>query len=78
MKKKFYTFAELSNYLTILDKNKNTSLQWRTLYDEFGKYLYDNVDRDTVISFIRYHYHNEGNGTDKIYPKTMWNIEEYV
>ena len=76
-RKKFYTFAELSNYLSKLENNKKQGPDfefWNNLYDEFGAWMVDNFGCDSVVEFMKYHRHNVGEGTNKLYPKKMWDI----
>ena len=80
MTKKFYTFAELSNYLSKLERNKEVRPDYEfynTLYNEFVAWMNDNIDTDTIAKFMEYHLHN-GSATNKIYPKKMWDIEPYL
>lgn len=80
-RKKFYTFAELSNYLSKLERNKEVRPDYKfytRLWDEFGAWMANNVDVDTAVKFMKYHKHNEGFGTEKIYPKKMRDINPFL
>lgn len=74
MNKNFYTFAQLSNILSLIERNKDNNLGFAVLYTEFGSWLASNVDVDNAIKFMAYHKKNIGKGTDRLYPKTLFNI----
>lgn len=81
MRKKFYTFAELSNYLSKLENNKKQRPDyefWNKLYDEFVAWMQNNIDDDTIAELTVYHLKNAGEGLKKIYPKKMWDINPFL
>lgn len=79
-RKKFYTFAELSNYLFKLERNKEVRPDYKfytDLYNEFGAWMANNIDVDTAVKFMKYH-KNNSEANEKIYPKKMWDINPFL
>ena len=74
MNKKFYTFAEISNLLTIIERLKKAEQKRvRDLAYEkdemIRKLVMDMQDEKTSFAFVRYHLHGEGDGKQKLYVK---------
>jgi len=71
IKKKFYTFAEISNIINILNRitpdteyGKNFVNEKKEMNREL---VVDMQDAETTFAFIRYHLHGEGDGKRRLY-----------
>lgn len=85
-RKKFYTFEELSNYLSKLERNKEVRPDYKfytDLYNEWNKWFEENIDDEEKLLFILYHRGDvklniENPDTRKVYPKKMWDINPFL
>jgi len=66
MKKKFYTFAEISNLLDML-KSKDVNDEHIKETKEKISELLNNQNEDIRNSFIEYYLYEKGEGTQRLY-----------
>ena len=67
MKKKFYTYAEISNLENRLDSLDPNSGFVKEKKEMIRKLVVDMQDEETAIAFSKYHLHGEGDGKRKLY-----------